>query len=77
MGDVKLALLLGAGLGWTVGGRDDDRDAHRAGREHGPLRPPRALGAEDGYPLGPFLAFGALVALFWGEGLLDAYLSRF
>jgi leader peptidase (prepilin peptidase) / N-methyltransferase len=26
-------------------------------------------------PFGPFLAFGALVALFWGEALLDAYLG--
>jgi prepilin signal peptidase PulO-like enzyme (type II secretory pathway) len=30
-----------------------------------------------GIPFGPFLAFGALVALFWGEAMLDAYLSRF
>jgi prepilin signal peptidase PulO-like enzyme (type II secretory pathway) len=28
-------------------------------------------------PFGPFLALGALVALFWGEGILDAYLGRF
>jgi leader peptidase (prepilin peptidase)/N-methyltransferase len=34
------------------------------------------LGARKMFiPFGPFLAFGALVALFWGEALLDAYLS--
>ena len=26
-------------------------------------------------PFGPFLAFGAVVALFFGDALLDAYLS--
>jgi leader peptidase (prepilin peptidase)/N-methyltransferase len=26
-------------------------------------------------PFGPFLAFGAVVALFFGDSLLDAYLS--
>jgi prepilin signal peptidase PulO-like enzyme (type II secretory pathway) len=30
-----------------------------------------------GIPFGPFLAFGAVVALFWGERLLDAYLAGF
>ena len=77
MGDVKLALLLGAGLGWTVG----------VGMMVGMLTALLAstvLFARHGLsarkmaiPFGPFLAFGALVALFWGEGLLDAYLSRF
>jgi prepilin signal peptidase PulO-like enzyme (type II secretory pathway) len=28
-------------------------------------------------PFGPFLAFGAVVALFWGDGLLDAYIGTF
>jgi leader peptidase (prepilin peptidase)/N-methyltransferase len=30
-----------------------------------------------GIPFAPFLAFGSLVALFFGETLLDAYLSLF
>jgi prepilin signal peptidase PulO-like enzyme (type II secretory pathway) len=30
-----------------------------------------------GIPFAPFLAFGALVALFFGEPLLHAYLSHF
>jgi leader peptidase (prepilin peptidase) / N-methyltransferase len=28
-----------------------------------------------GIPFGPFLAVGGIVALFWGEALLDAYLG--
>jgi prepilin signal peptidase PulO-like enzyme (type II secretory pathway) len=28
-------------------------------------------------PFGPFLAFGSVVALFWGGTVLDAYLSLF
>jgi leader peptidase (prepilin peptidase)/N-methyltransferase len=30
-----------------------------------------------GIPFGPFLALGSVVALFWGDRLLDAYLSTF
>jgi len=28
-----------------------------------------------GIPFGPFLALGSVVALFWGDDILDAYLS--
>jgi prepilin signal peptidase PulO-like enzyme (type II secretory pathway) len=28
-----------------------------------------------GIPIGPFLAIGSVVALFWGHEILDAYLS--
>jgi leader peptidase (prepilin peptidase) / N-methyltransferase len=28
-----------------------------------------------GIPFGPFLALGSVVALFWGQAILDAYLS--
>lgn len=77
MGDVKLALLLGAMLGRTVG------VALMIGMlaalvpavvlmvRHGSAARKMAL------PFGPFLAFGGLVALFAGEPLLDAYLSTF
>ena len=30
-----------------------------------------------GIPFAPFLALGSLVALFWGEQLLDRYLNLF
>ena len=77
MGDVKLALLLGAMLGRTVG----------VGLMIGmvaALLPSVVLLARHGsaarkmgIPFAPFLAFGALVALFAGQQLLDAYLWRF
>ena len=77
MGDVKLALLLGAGLGWPVS----------VGLMIGmvsALVASSVLFARYGLaarkmaiPFGPFLAFGAIVALFVGQQLLDAYLSHF
>jgi leader peptidase (prepilin peptidase) / N-methyltransferase len=77
MGDVKLALLLGAGLGKLVG----------VGLMIGMLSAlvcstvlfaQHGLAARKmGIPFGPFLAFGAIVALFYGQPLLDGYLSFF
>jgi leader peptidase (prepilin peptidase) / N-methyltransferase len=77
MGDVKLALLLGAMLGRLVG----------VGVMLGmfaALVPSALLFARHGaaarkmgIPFAPFLAFGAVVALFVGKPLLDAYLSTF
>ena len=77
MGDVKLALLLGAMLGRTV------PVAMMAGMVAA-LVPSVVLLARHGsaarkmgIPFAPFLALGALVALFAGEPLLHAYLGRF
>jgi leader peptidase (prepilin peptidase)/N-methyltransferase len=77
MGDVKLALLLGAMLGRLVG----------VGLILGmfaALVPSAVLFARHGaaarkmgIPFAPFLAFGAVVALFVGKPLLDAYFSTF
>ena len=74
MGDVKLCLLLGAMLGKLV------LVALLIGMVAA-LVPALFLLARHGtaarkmaIPFGPFLAFGAVVALFFGEGLLDAYL---
>jgi leader peptidase (prepilin peptidase)/N-methyltransferase len=77
MGDVKLALLLGAGLGKTVmvglmlGMLAALVPAVVLLARHG------AAARKMGIPFGPFLALGALVALFWGEALLRVYLSGF
>lgn len=77
MGDVKLALLLGAGLGKVVGvGLMLGMVAALAAStilfvRHGLAARKMAI------PFGPFLAFGAIVALFVGQPLLDAYLGRF
>jgi leader peptidase (prepilin peptidase)/N-methyltransferase len=77
MGDVKLCLLLGAMLGRDVGA------ALMIGMlsalvlgvyliaRHG------AAARKMAIPFGPFLAFGALVALFAGDRLLDWYLGIF
>jgi len=75
MGDVKLALLLGAFLGWSVS------VALMVGLLAA-LVPSVALFARHGkaarkmaIPLGPFLAFGAVVALFAGGPILHWYLG--
>jgi leader peptidase (prepilin peptidase)/N-methyltransferase len=75
MGDVKLALLMGAALGRTVS------VALMAGMlvamipglyliaRHG------AKARKMGIPFGPFLATGSVVALFWGHDILHAYFA--
>jgi leader peptidase (prepilin peptidase)/N-methyltransferase len=75
MGDVKLALLLGFGLGRTV------PVAMMVGMVAA-LVPSVILLARHGaaarkmkIPFGPFLALGGIVALFAGDALLDAYLG--
>lgn len=77
MGDVKLALLLGAMLGRTV------PVALMVGMlaalvpslfllaRHG------SAARKMGIPFAPFLSLGGIVALFFGDDLLDAYLSAF
>ena len=75
MGDVKLALLMGAMLGRTVG------VALMLGMIAA-LVPGIVLLAKHGQkarkmgiPFGPFLALGSVVALFWGHAILDGYLA--
>jgi leader peptidase (prepilin peptidase) / N-methyltransferase len=75
MGDVKLALLMGAMLGRTV------PVALMLGMllalvpsvvllaRHG------SAARKMGIPFGPFLALGSVLALFWGLRLLDGYLG--
>ena len=77
MGDVKLALFMGAMLGKTVA------VALMLGMVAA-LVPSMFLLARHGskarkmgIPFAPFLALGSLVALFAGEQLLDRYLSLF
>jgi leader peptidase (prepilin peptidase)/N-methyltransferase len=76
MGDVKLALLLGAMLGRTVpvaillGMVTALVPAVVLLARHG------SSARKMGIPLGPFLALGAVVALFAGHPLLHLYLHR-
>jgi leader peptidase (prepilin peptidase)/N-methyltransferase len=77
MGDVKLALLLGAMLGATVsvalmlGFLASLVPALLLFWRHGRAARKMAL------PLVPFLALGAVVALFSGQAILDGYLRLF
>lgn len=75
MGDVKLALVMGAALGRTV------PVALMLGM-FAALVPAAILLARHGsaarkmgIPFGPFLALGSVVALFFGEQIVDAYLA--
>jgi leader peptidase (prepilin peptidase) / N-methyltransferase len=75
MGDVKLALLMGAALGKTV------PVALMLGMIAA-MVPGLVLFAKHGkaarkmgVPFGPFLALGSVVALFWGHAILHAYFS--
>jgi leader peptidase (prepilin peptidase)/N-methyltransferase len=77
MGDVKLALLLGAmlgryvGVGLMLGMLVAIVPSVFLLARHG------AAARKMGIPFAPFLALGAVVALFVGHALLDAYLSTF
>jgi leader peptidase (prepilin peptidase) / N-methyltransferase len=75
MGDVKLAALMGVALGRVV------PVALMAGMIAA-LLPSMVLFARHGakarkmgIPFGPFLAIGSVVALFWGDAILNAYLT--
>jgi leader peptidase (prepilin peptidase) / N-methyltransferase len=73
MGDVKLSALLGAGLGVSVlaamfvGFFAAFVPAAILFVRHGREARKSAI------PLGPFLALGGVVALFWGDAILDWY----
>jgi leader peptidase (prepilin peptidase)/N-methyltransferase len=77
MGDVKLALLMGAALGRTVtvallfGMIAALVPAVVLFARHG------GKARKMGIPFAPFLAIGSIVALFAGHALIDAYLSVF
>jgi leader peptidase (prepilin peptidase)/N-methyltransferase len=77
MGDVKLALLMGAALGRSV-------SVALLLAMFAALVPSVVLLARHGgkarkmaIPFAPFLALGSVVALFAGDALLDVYLSLF
>jgi leader peptidase (prepilin peptidase)/N-methyltransferase len=75
MGDVKLCLLLGAMLGWNVfvglfvGFLAGAVPAIVLAARHGRAARKMAI------PFAPFLAFGGIVALFFGDALVDWWLG--
>ena len=77
MGDVKLMLLLGAMLGasvtvaFMIGLFASLVPAAFLVSRHG------TSARKMGVPLVPFLALGAVLALFFGDAMLDAYLALF
>jgi leader peptidase (prepilin peptidase)/N-methyltransferase len=78
VGDIKLAGVLGLFLGRAVG--PAVFIALVAGTLVGALIMARkgvAEGRKTAVPFGPFLALGGVVALFWGDAMVDWYLSTF
>lgn len=78
MGDVKLAGVLGLYLGRAVA--PAIFLALISGVVVGLVimaRVGQAQGRKTAVPFGPFLALGGLVAFFWGDALVDAYVDRF
>jgi len=76
-GDMKLAAMLGAFLGWKVALIGLFLGVVFGGVFAVVLLASGLRGRKDAVPFGPFLALGGAVALFAGEGLLRWYLSAF
>ncbi|HLJ61964.1 MAG TPA: prepilin peptidase [bacterium] len=76
LGDVKLAAMIGAFLGWPIGALAILLGIFVGGVVGVVLLASRTKGRRDYVPFGPMLAGGALLALWWGPSLLRWYVSR-
>lgn len=79
LGDVKLAAVLGLHLGWIGWGHvvlGAFLGFLVGGLSGLALIAVRRATRRTAIPFGPFMLTGALVAVVWGEPLLDAYLGR-
>lgn len=76
-GDVKLAAMLGAFLGWKVMLLSVLLAVLAGGAVAVALLASGRTGRKDPIPFGPFLAGGGAVGLLWGEDLLEWYLGVF
>lgn len=74
-GDIKLAAVMGAFLGWPVIAAALFVSFLLGGLVGMVLLATRKRGRKDPIPFGPFLAAGGLAALFWGESLVRWYLG--
>ena len=73
-GDIKLAAMLGAFLGWQAGLLAIFLGVLAGGVVGVVLLVLRLRGRKDAIPFGPFLALGGTVSLFWGGLILRWYL---
>lgn len=74
-GDVKLAAVMGAFLGWPLIAAAMFISFLLGGVVGITLLLARLRGRKDPVPFGPFLAVGGLGALFWGNALIQWYLG--
>jgi leader peptidase (prepilin peptidase) / N-methyltransferase len=76
-GDMKLAAMLGAFLGWKVLLLSLFLSTVAGGILSSILMTVGIRGRKDPIPFGPFLAVGGATALFWGERMVRWYLNAF
>jgi leader peptidase (prepilin peptidase)/N-methyltransferase len=76
-GDLKLGAMLGAFLGWQVLLVALFVAVMLGGMSAVMLLLSGRLARKDAIPFGPFLAFGGVVALFWGHAIIAWYLGGF
>ena len=76
-GDMKLGAMLGAFLGWKIGLMAVLVGVVSGGVWAAALMALGLRGRKDAIPFGPFLALGGAAALFWGEGVVQWYVSGF
>ncbi len=75
-GDVKMSLLMGLVVGLPAVTVGVFVGLFAAGAFVLPLVLLRVMGRRDYIAYGPFIAIGAVVALFWGESIWDWYFDR-
>lgn len=76
-GDMKLAAMMGAFLGWKLALVALFLGVFLGGGVAVALLVSGRRGRKDPVPFGPFLAAGSALSLFWGERLLRWYLGGF
>lgn len=74
-GDIKLLAMIGAFLGWKPALMTIMVGSFLGSLVGVSLIAARVIKREDYIPFGPFLVCGALVALFFGQSILDWYLG--
>jgi len=74
-GDMKLGAMLGAFLGWKIALFALMVGVVLGGAWAVALMALGVRGRKDAIPFGPFLAIGGATALFWGEGVVQWYVT--